>query len=132
VRYSAPTSSNAYFLGVRLTAEEVEQLDRFQKTEKIPTRSDAVRALVRRAGEEPRAGPEFPVTLRTELIDLVEDGLANSEDDALGVVLTLGLAELTRLHAERLPALRRAARDAADRSANRGRAGRAGRELLDR
>jgi hypothetical protein len=132
VRSAAPASSTSYFLGVRLTTEEVEALDRFQRDGGISTRSDAVRALVRRAGQISPKGPEFPVSLRVELEDLVEDGWANTLDEALTLVATLGLNELSRVHAERVPSLRRAAREAGDRARNRRRVDREGRGLLER
>jgi hypothetical protein len=132
VRHATPTKSASYFLGVRLTPEEVERLDRFQKLREVGTRSDAVRLLVRLSIDAPRASAEFPASLRAELDDVVEDGWARTLDEAVTLVATLGLQELSRLHGERLPALRRAARETAGRSDRRRRADREGRELLDR
>lgn len=97
-----------------------------------PTRSDAVRALVRFAERAAPEAPELPPTVRAELEQLVEDGYARDLAAALDTVLTLGLQEYARVHAERLPALRRAARESADRSVSRRRADREGRRLLDR
>ena len=132
MRSATPTKSSSYFLGVRLTADEVERLDRFQKTKDVDTRSDAVRLLVRQSAEPSAPAVEFPVSLRGQLEDLVEDGWAQTLDEAVTLVATLGLQELSRLHSERLPALRRAARESAGRSDRRRRADREGRELLDR
>ena len=132
MRSATPTKSPSYFLGVRLTSEEVERLDQFQKSREVATRSDAVRLLVRQSIAPPRAPLEFPVSLQGGLEDVVEDGWARTIDEAVTLVATLGLQELSRLHAERLPALRRAARETAGRSERRRRADREGRELLDR
>jgi hypothetical protein len=132
VRSATPTKPTSYFLGVRLSPEEVERLDQFQKSREVGTRSDAVRLLVRQSIEAPSKSVEFPVSLRAELEDAVEDGWARTLDEAVTLVATLGLQELSRLHGERLPALRRAARETAGRSDRRRRADREGRELLDR
>jgi hypothetical protein len=132
VRTATPTKSASYFLGVRLIPEEVERLDQFQKTNEVSTRSDAVRLLVRQSIGAPAKTVEFPASLRGELEDVVEDGWARTIDEAVTLVATLGLQELSRLHGERLPALRRAARETAGRSERRRRAEREGRELLDR
>jgi hypothetical protein len=132
VRNATPTKSASYFLGVRLTPEEVERLDRFQKSREVATRSEAVRLLVRQSIDAPQKPAEFPVSLRAELDDVVEDGWARTLDEAVTLVATLGIQELSRLHGERLPALRRAARETAGRSDRRRRADREGRELLDR
>jgi len=120
------------FLGVRLTSEELSALDRFGKSQGLAHRSDAVRYLVKAAEKSPRATPELPVGLITQLDELVEDGWAKDLDGALTLVLTLGLAELSRLHTERLPALKRAARSGAEKRAERRRAEREGRGLLER
>jgi hypothetical protein len=132
VRNATPTKSASYFLGVRLTPEEVERLDQFQKSREVATRSEAVRLLVRQSIDAPEKSAEFPVSLRAELDDVVEDGWARTLDEAVTLVATLGIQELSRLHGERLPALRRAARETASRSDRRRRADREGRELLDR
>ena len=121
------------FLGVRLTREEVESLDRFGASLGLSNRSDTIRHLVREA----RAGPskpalELPTTLHGRLEEAVEDGLASDIDGALTLVVTLGLAELCRLHAERWSALRSAAREAAERRRQRRSADREGRGLLER
>ncbi len=132
MRSATPTKSSSYFLGVRLTPEEVERLDRFQKSREVDTRSEAVRLLVRQSAEPAAPKTELPVSLRGQLEDLVEDGWAQSFDEAVTLVATLGLQELSRIHSDRLPALRRAARESAGRSDRRRRADREGRELLDR
>lgn len=120
------------FLGVRLTLEEVEALERFRAETKSPSRSEAVRALVRTAAKARPSALELPVGLQSALETIVEDGWARTLDEALTLVLTLGLSELSRVHGERLPALRRSARESADRRASRNRAGREGRGLLER
>jgi hypothetical protein len=132
VRSATPTKSASYFLGVRLTPEEVERLDRFQRSRQVGTRSEAVRLLVRQTAGVPPLSADLPVSVRAELEDLVEDGWARTIDEAVTLVATLGIQELSRLHGERLPALRRAAREMAGRSERRRRADREGRELLDR
>lgn len=132
MRHATPAKSATYFLGVRLTPEEVERLDQFQKSREEPNRSEAVRLLVRQSFEGPSSALEFPVSLRAQLDDVVEDGWARTLDEAVTLVATLGIQELSRLHGERLPALRRAAREAASRTERRRRADREGRELLDR
>jgi hypothetical protein len=132
VRSATPTTSTSYFLGVRLTPEEVERLDQFQKVREVANRSEAVRLLVRQSITPSPAPLEFPASLQGVLEDVVEDGWARTIDEAVTLVATLGLQELSRLHSERLPALRRAARETAGRSERRRRADREGRELLDR
>ncbi len=130
MRSANPSRSSAYFLGVRLSSDEVEQIDRFQKTLGAPSRSEAVRALLHRTEATRGEGTEIPVSLRAELDELVEDGWVRTHDEAVTLVVTLGLQELSRLHGERVPALRRAARDAAGRGDRRRRADREGRGLL--
>ena len=132
MRSATPTKPASYFLGVRLSPEEVERLDQFQRSREVGTRSDAVRLLVRQSIAAPPTPVEFPVSLRGKLEEIVEDGWARTIDEAVTLVATLGLQELSRLHGERLPALRRAARETAGRSERRRRADREGRELLDR
>lgn len=126
------TARAGYFLGVRLTAEEVERLDRFGRSRGLLSRSDAVRALVRAAEEMSGERPELPVGLQARLDEIVEDGWARDLDGALTLVLTMGLAELSRVHTERAPALRKAARDGAEQRAHRRGADRQGRGLLER
>lgn len=121
------------FLGVRLTPAELEHLDSWRAAHGNASRSESVRALLRAPDQV--AGPgaaEVPVSLRHKLEEIVEDGWAASEDGALTLVLTLGLAELTKLHTDRLPELRRHARDQSTRSRARRRVDREGRELLER
>ncbi|MGI0132676.1 MAG: hypothetical protein ACREDK_06260 [Thermoplasmata archaeon] len=130
---TADTAARAdHFLGVRLTAEEMERLDRFGRSRDLSHRSDAVRALVRAADGLVAGRPELPVGLQTRLEEIVEDGWARDLDGALTLVLTMGLAELSRVHTERAPALRNAARDGANRRAQRHRADRRGAGLLER
>jgi hypothetical protein len=91
-----------------------------------------VRALVRAAGEGQPEAVELPVSLRTQLETVVEDGWARDIAGALTLVIHLGLGELSRMHSERLPALRRAARDASETRQRRRRASREGGALLER
>ena len=128
-RAEAPASR---FLGVRLTLEEVALLEQFRTANELSTRSDAVRALVRAAAERRPADVAVPETLRNELEELVEDGYVRDLDSAVTLVLTLGLSELGRIHAERLAALRDHARSTAGRRESRRRADREGRGLLGR
>ena len=128
-RASAPASR---FLGVRLTAEEEALLERYRAEHELPSRSEAVRSLVRLAAEPSAAAVELPVTLRNELEELVEDGYVRDLEAALALAVNLGLGELVRTHAERLPALRDRARSTAARRAGRRRADREGRGLLGR
>jgi Arc/MetJ-type ribon-helix-helix transcriptional regulator len=128
-RAQAPAS---HFLGVRLTAEEVALLDGFRTAHELPNRSEAVRTLVHGAGGAPASAVELPVSLRSALEELVEDGFARDLDGAVALVLHLGLGELARTHSERLPAMRERARSTADRGRARHRADREGRGLLRR
>ena len=121
-----------HFLGVRLSAEEESLLEQFRTANELSNRSEAVRALVRGAGGAPVDSVELPVTLRAELEEIVEDGYARDLDGAIAIVLNLGLGELVRTHAERLPALRERARSTSARRKDRHRADREGRGLLGR
>jgi hypothetical protein len=132
VRTARATAPASRFLGVRLTAEEEALLERYRSDHELPNRSEAVRSLVRLAAEEGAATVELPVTLRNELEEIVEDGYARDLESALALVVHLGLGELVRTHAERLPSLRDRARTAAERRAGRRRADREGRGLLGR
>ncbi|HEV2519051.1 MAG TPA: hypothetical protein VGX00_00310 [Thermoplasmata archaeon] len=120
------------FLGVRLTADELEQLDRHGVSIGSPNRSETVRALVRGVQGPSSERPELPPSLRGELDVLVEDGWATDEGAALTAVLALGLQEFARTHAERIPGLRQAARASAERRKARKTADREGRGLLER
>ena len=120
------------FLGVRLTVEEESLLELFRTSNELATRSDAIRALVRAAAQSRPADVAVPTTLRNELDELVEDGYVRDLDSAVTLVLTLGLSELGRIHAERLAALRDHARSTAGRRESRRRADREGRGLLGR
>ncbi len=121
------------FLGVRLTTPELELLDQWRASHGNPSRSGAVRAMLR--GSETATvteGPQVPVSLRAKLEEIVEDGWAASEDGALTLALTMGLRELHKLHAEELPALHQRAREHSERTRERRRAGSEGRGLLKR
>jgi hypothetical protein len=132
VRTARAQAPATYFLGVRLSTEEESLLEKFRTDQKLATRSEAVRALVRGA-IEPRAAPvELPATLRNELEELVEDGYAHDVASAMVLVLTLGIRELARTHAEQVPTLRTHARSASERRTGRNRADREGRGLLRR
>jgi hypothetical protein len=118
---------------VRLTVEEESLLERFRTEHELRTRSDAVRTLVRGATDlASDTAVELPATLRNELEELVEDGYARDLAGALALVLTLGIRELARTHAEHVPALRERARSAHERRADKRRADREGRGLLGR
>jgi hypothetical protein len=133
VRSTAPEAKASYFLGVRLTPEEVRLLDAYEATVGVPNRSEALRRLLRSAsGARPETVPALPVSLRAELEEIVEDGWAESVDGALTLVVHLGLKELSAIHARDAPALRTAARQAAGRRDGRRRADREGRGLLGR
>lgn len=120
------------FLGVRLTLEEESLLEQFRWKSELPNRSEAVRALVRRAAESRPADVSVPATLRNELEELVEDGYARDLESAVTLVLTLGIGEVGRIHAERMASLREHARSSAGRREGRRRADREGRGLLGR
>jgi hypothetical protein len=129
---SAQSSRLPYFLGVRLSEEELRSLDSYQHEENVPTRSEAVRHLVRElAASTPAAGAQ-PTSVEREIGELVEDGWFASEEAALALLVQLGLLEFSRLHAEQLPALRGAARGLSERSRARKRADRTSRGLLER
>lgn len=120
------------FLGVRLTAEEASLLDRIRTAREFPSRSEAIRALVREAVAERAESVDLPVTLRSELEELVQEGYAKDVDSALALVVHLGIAELARIHADRWNALRDHARATSERRTGRRRADREGRGLLGR
>jgi hypothetical protein len=117
---------------VRLTLEEESLLERFRTDHELPTRSDAVRALVRGGMETLAPAIEIPTTLRNELEELVEDGYAGDLGSAVALVLTLGIRELARTHAEHVPSLREHARSTSGRRDGRRRVDREGRGLLRR
>jgi hypothetical protein len=120
------------FLGVRLTAEELESLGQFQQRRQLASRSDAVRRLVAESLERPPSAESVPASLDAELDEVVEDGYAPDRVSAMVLALTLGLAELSRIHTERLPALRREARTTKERREARKGADREGRGFLRR
>ena len=130
------------FLGVRLSSEEAEALDRWVRAGKFRSRSDAVRHLIRGADPEAlvptsgspkkdRPGPgTVPVSLMALLEEMVEDGWANSLDDALSKALDRGLTELAVDHGERLRKAREIARELRDRRTARRKASNRGERLL--
>jgi Arc/MetJ-type ribon-helix-helix transcriptional regulator len=132
VRTARADRPATHFLGVRLTLEEESLLEQFRTSNELPNTSEAVRALVRAAGEPRPAEIAVPPMLRNELEELVEDGYAQNLESAVTLVLNLGLGEVGRIHAERLAALRDHARNSAGRRADRRRADREGRGLLRR
>jgi Arc/MetJ-type ribon-helix-helix transcriptional regulator len=132
VRTARTDSPASRFLGVRLTFEEETLLEQYRVANELTNRSEAIRALVRQAAEARPADVSVPATLRNELEELVEDGYARDLDSAVTLVLTLGLGEVGRIHAERLAALRDHARSSAGRREGRRRADREGRGLLGR
>jgi hypothetical protein len=117
---------------VRLTSEELEQLDQHGVAIGSPNRSETIRALVRGAAVPASGRDEVPPSLREQLRVLVEDGWASDEAGALTAVLTLGLQEFAKTHTERIQGLRQAARDGAERRKARRTADREGRGLLER
>lgn len=127
---STPNASR--FLGVRLGAEEEEKLEAFRQARGFSSRSDAVRALVRDAATDRSGAVEIPPTVREELIGLVENGYARDLGEAVRLSIELGLADLVRLHVDRLGQLRGHARELAERRRGRNRLDREGRELLRR
>ena len=131
MRTAQEPARSDHFLGVRLTAEEVERLDRFRLRSDSPTRSDAVRALVRDSEKVGAGATELPVALLAKLEEIVEDGWVADLDGAVSLLLTLGLGEFTRLHADRLPKLRQTARDGASRRRDRRQLDRKGRGMLE-
>jgi hypothetical protein len=127
-----PSPRTGYFLGVRLTEEELRRLDDVGRARGTTSRSQTVRELLREAMEHRVApGPSLPATLQNALEEVVEAGFAANEESALTLLATLGLPQL-RLQAEHVSALRGAARELADRRKARRRAARTGRELLER
>lgn len=132
MRSAETTASPTQFLGVRLTSEEMDRLDRLQRELESPSRSDAVRALVRAADRLSAPRLELPAAIEGQLEEVVDDGWAETRDAALTLVLNLGLSELAKIHGERLPALHRRARDLGDRNDAKRRADREGRGLLGR
>jgi hypothetical protein len=73
-----------------------------------------------------------PAAIDAQLDELVDDGWAESREGALTLLLNLGLHELARIHADRVPELHRRAKDLGDRSRARRRADREGEGLLER
>lgn len=132
MRSAGASPSPTTFLGVRLTLEESDLLDRFQRARGLPNRSEAVRALVRAADRLAERPLELPATLENEIEEIAADGYGGDRDAALAVVLNFGLAELERVHAERFSALRRHAKELADRAAARKGADREAGERLER
>jgi Arc/MetJ-type ribon-helix-helix transcriptional regulator len=120
------------FLGVRLTAEEVDRLERFRTERGLATRSEAIRALLESAGEPRARTAELPATRLRELEDLVEDGYFSTLDGAVESALEAGLRELVATHRDGLAELKRHAREMRERGDRRRRAAREGRELLRR
>ena len=120
------------FLGVRLTIEELSTLDRYGESQGVTHRSDAVRRLIRSALEAPRQTPELPVSLQSQLEELVTQGWASDLDAALTLVLTRGLEQLSEVIDERFAAFERTAKSLADKRAQRRRADREGQGLLER
>jgi hypothetical protein len=131
VRSTREPARSDHFLGVRLTAGEVEQLDRFRLRSGSTTRSDAVRALVRDSEKDAAGSTELPVALFAKVEELVEDGWAVDSDGAVSLLLTLGLGEFARLHADRLPRLRQTARDGAARRRERRQLDKRGQGMLE-
>ena len=120
------------FLGVRLSPEEEALLERFRAERELPTRSDAVRALLREAEASRTRTAEIPATRMRELEELVEDGYFSTIASAVEHALEVGLRELVATHGDGVSELRRRARELRERSERRQRAAREGRGLLRR
>jgi hypothetical protein len=132
VRTARADAPATHFLGVRLTSEEESLLEQYRTEHGLANRSEAVRFLLSGSGESRAPSIELPATLRSELEELVEDGYAHDLDGAIVLVLTLGIRELARTHAEHVPSLRERARSTGARREGRRRADREGRGLLRR
>jgi hypothetical protein len=120
------------FLGVRLTEEELRELDEFQRAREIGTRSDAVRTLVRESRERAVPPLQLPVSVMHQIEELVEDGWAHSEEDALNLLVNQGMKAFSQLHTQELLALRGASRALRERRQARRSASREGRGFLER
>lgn len=132
MRTARTSASVDRFLGVRLTTEELDRLDRFGRSLGTSNRSESVRALLRASEREAPGRAEVPIGLRDEIESLVEDGWAPNWDAALSTVLTLGLREFPKIFAKDLPRLRQRARDQAARRTARRSAAREGEGFLER
>lgn len=128
----AASSGLTRFLGVRLSEEESRLLDEFRHARGIENRSDAVRALLKESSAAATPAAKLPPTVQHQVREIVEDGWAHDEEGALTLLATLGMQELSRLYADKVPALRGAARAARDRHLSRRKADREGRGLLER
>jgi Arc/MetJ-type ribon-helix-helix transcriptional regulator len=131
VRNAAPAGLTQ-FLGVRLTEEELRELDEYQRSRGIETRSDAVRTLVRESKERAVPPLRLPASVMHQIEELVEDGWAHTEEEALNLLTTMGMETVSRVHTEGVPALRGAARNLRDRHQARRSATHKGREYLER
>ncbi len=127
---AAPSATR--FLGVRLTLEEEDRLEKYRNDRQLANRSAAIRALLRDAPGARETLLSLPVTRRRELEELVEDGYFTSVEAALEHALEAGLRELEQTHGEGLERLRRHARELRARGERRRRADREGRGLLGR
>ena len=127
--HDAPASR---FLGVRLSPEEEDRLERYRADHQLANRSEAVRALLLDSRAPPPATVELPATRRRELEELVEDGYFTTVEAALEHALEVGLRELVATHGTGFSELRRHARELNERGDRRRRADREGRELLRR
>ncbi len=132
MRNAQASAPARHFLGVRLGEEDVERLDQYRIAQQKATRSEAIRSLLQLSSSPAAAPLELPAALRAALEELVEDGWASDVTGAIELTVTLGLSELARVHVDRLPSLRAAARATSDRRQGRRRADREGRGLLRR
>ncbi len=109
------------YLGVRLSAEELERLDRVVDERNFANRSEAIRHLLREASQpgEPLRAPgeraprgrmvEVPVTLHRELERSVENGYSSGLTAALEKALERGLEVLAERRSQRVETERRTA-----------------------
>jgi hypothetical protein len=109
-------------VGVRLSEDERFLLDRLAILWGLSNRSEVLRELIRRGREFPSPGQEtleLPPTLLTNLEEMVEDGWANSLNDALARTVDRGLSVLSQEYAARGEQSRQVARAAHERRAVR-------------
>ncbi|MDE1835930.1 MAG: ribbon-helix-helix protein, CopG family [Euryarchaeota archaeon] len=109
------------YLGVRLSQEELAHLDTIVEERGFANRSEAVRHVLREAGEAgvPQRAPgeqaprgrlvDVPVSLCRELERSIANGFSGSLEAALEKALELGLGEVAQQRARRMETDRRTA-----------------------